>query len=243
MTYISGGAFSGCNSLTSIKVDENNRYYDSREDCNAIIETGSNKLVLGCVSTLIPESVTSIGYCAFMGCSSLASIVIPKGVTSIVGYAFSGCSNLTGIVIPEGVTSIGAGAFGWCSSLASIVIPEGVTSIGNAAFEGCSSLTSIVIPEGVQSIGKYTFSECTSLASIVIPKSVTSISNVSLESCSSLTSFTCLATNPPLYDNLFDIPLGFYNSSIIYVPAASVDAYKAADGWRDYADQIQAIPE
>jgi hypothetical protein len=110
--------------------------------------------------------VTSIGYYAFGGCSSLTSITIPEGVTSIGNSAFYGCSRLTSITIPEGVTSIGDDAFAYCRSLTSITIPEGVTSIGDYAFDGCSSLMSITIPESVTSIGNYAFSGCIGLTSI-----------------------------------------------------------------------------
>jgi len=96
-----------------------------------------------------------------------------------------------------------------------------------------------VIPEGVTSIGKRFFYDCGNLTSIVIPESVTSIGKDAFCYCSNLKSLTCLAVNPPaLGDYAF-----WGMSGIIYVPAASVDAYKAADDWKDYASQIQAIPE
>ena len=133
-------AFSGCNGLTSIKVSKENKYYDSRNDCNAIIETKSNKLVSGCKKTVIPDSVTCIGYGAFWGYSGLKSIMLPKGVTSIEAYAFVGCSGLKSITLPKSVTSIGLGAFGDCSGLKSITIPKSVTSIDYDVFRGCDSL-------------------------------------------------------------------------------------------------------
>ena len=112
--------------------------------------------------------VTSIGYEAFSGCSSLTSIILPEGVTSIGGSAFSSCSSLTSIVLPEGVTSIDQNTFHSCSSLTSIVLPESVTSIDYAAFNGCSSLTFINIPKSVTSIGYYVFNGCYNLTEIHI---------------------------------------------------------------------------
>ena len=94
-------------------------------------------------SIVIPNSVTSIGECAFAGCSSLTSVVIGDGVTSIGNSAFNGCSSLTSVTIPNSVTSIGNSAFYNCSSLTSIVIPVSVTSIGDWAFAGCIGLTGI----------------------------------------------------------------------------------------------------
>ena len=117
---IGESAFSGCSSLTSMVVAEGNTVYDSREQCNAIIHTATNTLISGCQNTIIPDSVMSIGDCAFLDCSSLTSIVIPNGVMSIGDYAFYNCSSLTSIVIPDGVTSIEEGAFQDCSSLTSI---------------------------------------------------------------------------------------------------------------------------
>jgi len=97
VTYI-GSAFSGCSGLTSIVVEAGNTHYDSRDSCNAIIQTDLNLLIQGCMTTIIPNSVTSIGRYAFFGCSGLTSVTIPNSVTSIVNYAFENCSGLLNIV-------------------------------------------------------------------------------------------------------------------------------------------------
>lgn len=106
VTSIGEGAFRFCESLTQIKVDSGNPVYDSRDNCNAIIETKSNTLIAGCASTIIPNSVTSIGKQAFWGCKSLTSITIPSSVTSIGDMAFCCCSSLTSITIPTHITNI-----------------------------------------------------------------------------------------------------------------------------------------
>lgn len=134
VTAIGGGdrnPFLKCN-LTSIKVEEGNTVYDSRYNCNAIIETKSNTLVTGCRNTVIPNDVTTIGYGSFI-CPDLTSITIPNSVISIETEAFSQ-TNLTSVVIPNSVTSIGNYAFSWCDNLTSITIGSGVTSIGWTAF-------------------------------------------------------------------------------------------------------------
>ena len=123
----------------------------------------------------IPDSVTSIGDGAFVGCYRLTGVTIPDGVTSIGDQAFGGCGRLESITIPDGVTSIGDEAFYGCSSLTSITIPDGVTSIGDRSFTYCASLTSITIPDGVTTIGVYAFDGCSSLTCVTIPVSVTSI--------------------------------------------------------------------
>ena len=92
VTNIDDCAFSGCSSLEKIIVDEGNNVYDSRENCNAIIETETNTLVLGCRNSKIPSNVMVIGNQAFLGCSGLTRIEIPSGVKSIGYYAFAGCS-------------------------------------------------------------------------------------------------------------------------------------------------------
>ena len=201
-------------------------------------------------NVVIPNSVTEIGVGAFAGCKSLAEFrgkfassdgrcliidgvlnffapaglteyTIPEGVTIIEDDVFHGCSNLTNIAIPDSVTSIGGEAFRDCTSLTSVPIPDSVTSIGGAAFCGCSSLASITIPDGVTSIGYYAFAECKSLAEVY-----------------------CKPTTPPTggsdmfayLDENWDIkPIG----CMIYVPTESVGAYKAAEGWCDYADYFE----
>jgi hypothetical protein len=137
-------AFSYCSGLTSIVVETGNAKYDSRDNCNAIIETSSNTLIAGCKNTVIPNSVTSLGRGAFLYCSGLTSVTIPNSVTSIGMEAFSSCSNLTSVTIGNSVKSIGYYAFYWCSGLTSVTIPNSVTSISNGAFQYCSGLKTIV---------------------------------------------------------------------------------------------------
>ena len=160
VTSIGSDAFSGCSGLSSIRVASGNTVYDSRDNCNAIIKTQKNELVVGCKNTIIPNSVTSIGRYAFWGCSDLLSVAIPNSVTYISDYAFADCINLTTITIPNSVTYIGGGAFADCTSLTSVIIPNTVTQINDATFQGCSSLTSVTIPNSVTSIYMNAFRNC-----------------------------------------------------------------------------------
>ena len=144
VTYIGDNPFANCPGLTSIVVDFGNTKYDSRDNCNAIIETASNTLIAGCMNTIIPESVTSIGFRAFFDCSGLTSVTIPNSVTSIDHYAFERCKGLSSIIIPNSVTSIGSGAFTECKGLTSVTIGSGVTSIGREAFSFNDNLQSII---------------------------------------------------------------------------------------------------
>ena len=186
VTYIGNGAFGGCWKVESMKVASGNRVYDSRNDCNAIIETGTNTLIFGCKTSSIPNSVTSIGDSAFEGCSGLTSVTIPNSVTSIGWNAFYGCSGLTSVTIPNSVTSIGGGAFSGCSGLTSVTIPNSVTAIGDSVFGGCIGLISVTIPNSVTAIGAGAFNGCSGLLSVSIPKSVKKIGINAFEGCSNL---------------------------------------------------------
>ncbi len=140
-------------------------------------------------------SVTSIGDCAFEGCSGLTSVTIPNSVTSIGNSAFSGCRGLTSVTIPNSVTEIGWDAFWNCSGLTSIIIPNSVTSIGGYAFYGCSGLTSVTIPNSVTSIDYYTFYGCESMASVTIGSSVGYIDDSAFFGCSALDTINFNAIN------------------------------------------------
>ena len=212
VTSIGVQAFYECTGLTSINVDSNNKKYDSRNNCNAIIETESNALIYGCKSTVIPDSVTSIGGIAFRGCTGLTSITIPASVTSIGGMAFYGCTSLTSITIPDSVTSIANATFynteyynntnNWDNNvlyignhlidvnseiIGSYTIKNGTRTIAGDAFDNCRGLTSITIPASVTSIGDWAFYGCTGLTSVTIGKGVTSIGDYAFCDCYSLT--------------------------------------------------------
>ncbi len=175
VTSIDQNVFQNCPDLTTIIVAADNPEYDSRDNCNSIIETAYNSLFVGCKGSVIPNSVTCIGRCAFEGCTSLTSVTIPNSVTSIEYDAFKGCSGLKSVTIGNSVTNIDWGVFAGCSSLTSVTIPNSVTSIGSDAFSGCSGLKSVTLGNSVTSIGYGAFSDCSSLTSITIPNSVTSI--------------------------------------------------------------------
>ena len=158
--------------------------------------------------------ITTIGQSAFANCSSLTSVVIPDSVTTIGNSAFSGCYSLTSVTIPDSVTTIGQIAFANCSSLTSVTIPDSVTTIGERAFGDCSSLTSVTIEDSVPTIGHFTF-----------------------YGCSNLTSVYCKAITPPAGGiNMFN---GNVPGRKIYVPTESVEAYKSAAWWSNYANEIE----
>ncbi len=163
--------FRGCSSLSSIKVADGNKVYDSRNNCNAIIKTDTNELIVGCLTTKIPNSVTSIGNGAFLG-SNLKSMEIPSNVTVIGGEAFENCNNLESIKIPNGVTVIGSAAFRGCYNLKNVEISDSVTQIAMWAFSSCGNLTSIEISSSVTEIGHEAFPSCKVLTRITNHSSV-----------------------------------------------------------------------
>jgi len=139
-------------------------------------------------SVTIPNSVTRIGPSAFSGCASLASVTIPDSIEEIDRFTFSSCASLANVIIPNSVTNIEVGAFVACASLTNITIPNNVTRIWNRTFEDCIGLASVIIGTGVTSINSEAFSGCSSLVSIIIPNSVTRIGESAFESCTGLTS-------------------------------------------------------
>jgi len=151
-TSIGEGILAFCLNIEQIVVETNNPVFDSRNNCNAIIETSTNVLCVGCKNTTIPNSVTSIGDRAFSGCSGLTSFIIPNSVTSIESCAFLGCKGLTSVTIGSSVITIGHGAFQNCIGLNSITIPNSVTSIADYAFSECN-MTSVTIGTSVTTIG------------------------------------------------------------------------------------------
>ena len=169
---IGSSAFALCSDLATITVEEGNSIYDSRENCNALIETESNTLMAGCENTTIPEGVTSIGAWAFSFRKNLKTINLPEGLTIINDSAFLSCNSLEEIIIPEGVTKIPQDTFKFCSGLKKVTLPKGLKEIGKEAFWACDKLTEINLPEGLISIGGLAFGGC-GLTSLTIPKSVT----------------------------------------------------------------------
>ena len=267
VTSIGLESFFGCPNLESITVASGNAVFDSREDCNAIIETGTNTLIAGCQSTVIPNSVTCIGPEAFYCCYNLTSITIPESVTNIGDWAFRECSSLTSVTLNEGLTNIGDMAFAYCESLTSINIPSSVANISGMAFCGCSGLTSVTIPEGVTNIGDHAFWQCTGLTSVTIPSSVTSIGDGAFNACSSLTSITIPSSvtsigeyvfygssltevislmEEPFYidESVFSVwdeetQKAVFTTATLYVPAGTKEKYLATPAWNLFLNIVE----
>ena len=197
-------AFYNCPGLESIIVEEGNPVYDSRNNCNALIETATNTLLAGCQNTIIPNTVTTIGQEAFFGCSTLTTIDIPEGVENIMDRAFMACSGLTSVTIPASITTVGNSAFYDCWGLTMVNTPD-LAAWCNIEFDGYysnplyfahhlavagSEVTSVEIPSTVTALKNYTFCYFNALTDVTIPMSVKSIGNYTFYSCSGLSNLT-----------------------------------------------------
>ena len=176
--------FWGCAGIDQMTVESGNTVYDSRDNCNAIIETATNTMIAGCSNSVIPNTVVSIGDHAFDACG-IASVVIPNSVVSLGNSAFSFCLNLNSIVIPSSVTTIGKEVIAGCLYLEQVIVEDDnpvydsrdhcnaiIETATNVLLSGCKNT---VIPNSVTEIGEYAFISCYRLTSIFIPLSVTKI--------------------------------------------------------------------
>ena len=163
------------------------------------------------------NGVAQIGDFAFYKVTGLASITIPSSVTNFADNSFVGCNNLTSVTINYASNA----------------------TLGGYQFQGVP-IRSLTIGNKPTSIGKYMFYNCTSLTSIEIPSNISSIGASAFNGCSGLTSITVNRTTPPTLNGteVFNDT----NNCPIYVPAASINAYKTADNWSAHASRIQAIP-
>ncbi len=226
VTSIGNSAFSYCISLESITIPQSVGHLGS----NAFYACTNLK------SITLSESLTTIEISMFSGCTGLTSIKIPSSVKSIGSSAFSDCTSLKNVVIPEGVETIGRDAFEGCTGLTSVKIPSSVESIEYSTFFRCTSLSDVVISEGVETIGGNAFKGCTGLTSINIPSSIKLIDYSAFSDCTNLNTVYVRNTTPPsLYRDTFS---NTASTLSIYVPRASVDAYKNASGWSNYKDRI-----
>lgn len=187
--------FYNSKNLTSIIVEEGNPNYDSRENCNALIETASNKLLYGCNGSTIPDGVTTIGEAAFSECAELTSLVIPNSVTTIEDGAFYKCSGLTSVYIGTGLEHIGEYIFNECDNLKTAEINSNALVSKNYSsgemnagglFWG-APVEEVILGEDVTSIGDYAFAGC-GMLSVKMSDNLTRIGNQAFWECSWLTS-------------------------------------------------------
>lgn len=256
--------FSGCSQLESIVVEEGNPVYDSRNNANAIIETSTNTLIIGCNNSTVPEGVEriddyafyafngledvtlpstlkEIGIMAFMN-TGLKSIEIPASIESLGEAAFNGCESLRKAVLPNTLTSIPASLFIFCRSLEEVNIPNGVESIGDMAFRRCG-FSAIEIPTSVKTIGEAAFQGCVNMETITIPSSVTSISEEAFQNCDVLHTVVSQIETPfAIESNVFSRVIDGTETpttATLYVPKGCKELYKSAEGWNQFSTILE----
>lgn len=161
--------FIGCENLQSITVDKGNSTYDSRNDCNAVIETNTQTLRIACSRTVIPNDIVAIGDGAFSGMNTSTSLHIPQNIKEIGNSAFKGCGNLRSLFVDTSKVIFGQYCFAGCQELETVQLPVGTNVIPRGMFKGCSKLTNIDIPFGCQIIESSAFENCRNLRSITMP--------------------------------------------------------------------------
>jgi len=184
--YLEPRFFDVCPNLSSIEVDENNPVYDSRNGCNAIIETDTDTLLYCATlveSFVIPIGVRYIGDGAFKGCRVLKFVYIPHSVTSIGEDAFLNCNSLEGEMDLTGIGLIGNEAFDDCSHLTKVTIGWGLRKISRGAFCSCINLKELSITGDVREIGPWAFNRCDSLEKVTLPASVEEIAPTAFKEC------------------------------------------------------------
>ncbi len=261
-------AFSGCNKLTAPIYNEYIYAFMPSAICPESvtipegIKTIAPDAFLHCTelqSVILPQSLKKIGSEAFLGCA-LTSVTLPEGLEVIEYRAFADCSKLTNINFPSSITIVEGDVFRDTQIstplyngniyaymppsllVSSVSIPEGIQEIAPTAFKKCSELQSIEIPNSVKKIGDYAF-EYSGLKHISIGKNVSSIGSGVFFGCRHLEEIYNYATTPQKIDpKVFEgddgHPAVDKTKCKLYVPEASLEAYKAADVWKDFGDNI-----
>jgi hypothetical protein len=240
VTTIGKKAFFYCDTLTSVSIP------------NSVTTIGTEAFgnCRGLTSITIPNSVKTIEASAFWGCEGLTNVFLPNSVETIEASAFGSCENLKSIDVAKDnshYSSENGVLFDFskktliqypCGIKGKYVIPNSVTTIGEGAFMYCG-ITDVTIPNNVKTIGAGAFGACKGLTNVTIPSSVTMIEYRAFGFCVGLTVLAVEnATPPEMKEDVFDY---VSENMIIYVPAESVEKYKTAEGWSEYADKIKAI--
>lgn len=180
----------------------------------------------------LPASVKSIGQFAFSECAGLTSIDLPEGLTKLDKFAFAYTTSLTDCPVPTTLQEVGTGVF-YQSGLTSASLPEAITVIPNGMYQCCASLPEFRVNDNVTEIEKEAFYWCFALSKIYLGSALTTIGEKVFWGDNALTEVTCAAEVPPTGAEFED---GVYASATLYVPAASVEAYKGADGWKQFVN-------
>lgn len=235
-------AFWTCKNITSMPLSDN------------ITELGQG-VFMGCEALTdihLPTGLTEIPGGLLQSCHSLQSLDLPVGITVIGDGALAYCTSLTHLTIPEGVTTLSQSAIMHCEALQTVSLPTTLTRIENGVFTSCHALTACELPQGITYLGDYVYWDCVSLTSFTLPASLTHIGTFLFASDPLLTSIYSYLPEPiDLGDWLGDwhnsatftmLPGATTGECTLYVPAGTVDLYRAADGWNVFVN-IEEMPE
>lgn len=247
------GAFYGCSSLSSIAIPRKQvvigvNSFNGCKNLEAVSFLGETEVISdsafsGCIKLIninLPASLRKVSKYAFYKCTSLESVIIPKA-QYIEDHAFEDCVSLKQIDITAieggGAGLIGMCAFKNCTGLLSAIITT--EQMGPEVFMGCKELQTVVLNEGLKTIERLSFGLCSKLKTISLPETVLYVGNNCFKECGSISSITVNRQNPPesggqMFEGTNNCP--------IYVPSESVELYKTAENWKNYANRIQAIP-
>ncbi|MBR5087494.1 MAG: leucine-rich repeat protein [Muribaculaceae bacterium] len=229
-----------CPELEEIWVDPDNTVYDSRDNCNALIKTSTNELLIGSNSSFVPATVESIADYAFSKHKRLKTMTIPPSVTSVGYQAFASCDSLEHLSIEGPSTWLGVEAFANCYSLNNVHLSEGIQKINTSCFMSCSSLESIVLPQSVTVIDSCAFLYCSKLKTVNLGENIQRIGGRAFMYCSGLSSIYSniqMPQNVSCGNRIFD---GVDKSMcMLYVPEASISLYKAISPWKDFTNIVE----
>ena len=259
---IGGSAFYDCSSLRGISLPDGLATIGSSafHNCTGLmsltlpdglttLESSAFNGCTGLTSVTFPDNLASIGSSAFSGCTGLTALSLPSGLKTLEGSAFYNCTGLTALSLPSGLKTLEGSAFKNCTGLKSISFPDGLSSIGSSAFYGCTGLTALSLPSGLTTLSDFAFQNCSGLTElslpegcytlwqgvfknsgvtkVILPSTLTQVRENNLTE--KLQTIYCQATYPPsVYSGNTISP-----DCNVYVPDASVDAYKAAEVWKN----------
>ena len=250
VTELGPDIFYQCGNLASLVVEEGNPVFDSRENCNAIIETATNILRIGCRSTVVPSSVVGLGNSSFSGVNGLTSLDLPDGVRSIGNGAFWADEGLTSVKLSKSVVELGTGPFVGCSNVSSFVIdPENpvydsrnncnaiIETATNTLIQGFGTTK---IPENVVKLSPQAF-QYQNMSYLEIPASVKEIGNSCFLYCNSLTTVVSHVKKPfPVSSSVFSG--SNMATAVLHVPFGTKNAYASTAGWGSFPKIVEMDP-
>ena len=251
MTTLGIDIFYYAYNLESLSVEKGNPVFDSRDNCNAIIETETNTLRIGCAKTKIPNTVTALGDMAFSGKPGLIEVNIPNSVTSLGWAVFWADQQLSKVKLSASITNMGSSPFGGCDRITSFEIDEGNPNYDsrnncNAIIEKATDkliqgFATTKIPDGVKTIATAAFRSMSTLTEIEIPASVQKIEAEAFLYCNQMTKVVSHIRKPFAVSSMV-FSGDNMETAKLYVPYGTKEAYANTPGWDNFRRIIEMDP-